>query len=264
MKSLLSLYAFCWISALAFGNVSKEDLFPFGVNNGDSIVPATDDGSSGIIQLHRPYYVGKNYYSSLFVNNDGGISFDNSINISTPVCSNPLPTAYSYFFAYWADSDTSQGLGGEVYYRESTDQDLLDKATAEIQAARPSTRNLKINAVFIATWHEVTFAGAADCNHTYQTAPRNTFQAVIAAVDTPKPLDYRSYLILNYNNVTWTTGRKSGGDCSGLGGEAARAGTHGILGYAYNVIAGSCTSDIINIAGTSNSNSPGKYVWKLE
>ena len=56
---------------------------------------------------------------------------------------------------YWADVDT-RGVG-DVYYRQTTDPNLLARATSEIRAAFPSSRNVTIRRLLIATWDNVGY-----------------------------------------------------------------------------------------------------------
>jgi len=257
MLSFLNVYAFFGIIALAFGSVSEQDLFPFGLDNDDSLLPADDDGFAGPIKLQNKFPFSYNNYNHLFVDNNGVISFDQGVTAFTPTCKG-LQSQQGLIFPYWADIDTSQGLGGAVYYRESNDSALIKKAAKEIQTAYPKLLSLQINSVFIATWYQAPFSGALACGYTNETAPRNTFQAILAANK------YSSYVIFYYASITWTTGRNSGGDCDGLGGSPARAGYDTGNGYDYYNIRHSCNDGILNITETSNYNSPGKWVLNLQ
>ena len=56
---------------------------------------------------------------------------------------------------YWADVDT-RGTGN-IYYRNTTDRSLLARATSEIRAAFPTSRNVDIKNLLIATWDGVGY-----------------------------------------------------------------------------------------------------------
>jgi len=76
---------------------------------------------------------------------------------------------------------------------------------------------------------------------------------------------FYSFAIFNYNNVTWTTGTASGGDrCTGLGGSPARAGFDFGDNRSLYTIPGSCTTSIVNLADTSNTNSMGNWVFRID
>ena len=54
---------------------------------------------------------------------------------------------------FWADIDTSRI--GRVFYRQTTDPSLLARATSEIRAAFPTSRNVTIINLLIVTWNSV-------------------------------------------------------------------------------------------------------------
>jgi len=46
---------------------------------------------------------------------------------------------------------------GNVFYHQTTDANLLARATYEIQSAFPTSSNLPIKNLFIATWNNVGY-----------------------------------------------------------------------------------------------------------
>ena len=56
---------------------------------------------------------------------------------------------------FWSDVDTSQEDGGVVWYRQTTDTILRQKALADIQRAYPAVSS--IDYLFIATWDHVRY-----------------------------------------------------------------------------------------------------------
>ena len=56
---------------------------------------------------------------------------------------------------YWANVDTRRT--GEIFYRQTTDPNLLARANSELQAAFPQSQNLSITNLLIATWFEVGY-----------------------------------------------------------------------------------------------------------
>ena len=46
---------------------------------------------------------------------------------------------------------------GQIFYRQSTDPNLLTRASREIQSAFPSSQNVTITNLLIATWDEVGY-----------------------------------------------------------------------------------------------------------
>ena len=88
------------------------------------------------------------------MNDNGVISFNSRYNVRTPL-SLPLSGTQQIIAPYWADVDT-RGTG-QVLYRQSTDPSLLARASREIQNAFPSSQNISITNLLIATWDEVGY-----------------------------------------------------------------------------------------------------------
>ena len=88
------------------------------------------------------------------INDNGVISFNSLYNVRTPL-SLPLNGTQQIIAPYWADVDT-RGTG-QIFYRQTTDPSLLARASREIQAAFPSSRNASIKNLLIATWDEVGY-----------------------------------------------------------------------------------------------------------
>lgn len=70
----------------------------------------------------------------------------------------PLGSNKRLVAPYWADIDTRNG--GDIWYRETTNSTLLQKASEEIQRIFPRQYNFKASWMFIGTWKEVAFFGA--------------------------------------------------------------------------------------------------------
>ena len=150
----------------------------------------SDDGSSGAIDITSVFgssgvnFFGHNY-TSLFVNNNGNITFNAPSGTYTPSAinaglNNPI------IAAFWADVDT-RGHGA-VYY----DLDASD-------------------GVMTITWDNVGY-------YSLGTNKLDSFQLVLINEGNGNfDIEYR------YGNIQWTTGSASGGS-NGLGGAPARAG----------------------------------------
>lgn len=70
----------------------------------------------------------------------------------------PLASKRRIIAPYWTDIDTNNG--GNIWYRESTNKSLLQKASYEIHELFPEYYNFQATWIFIATWDNVTFYGA--------------------------------------------------------------------------------------------------------
>ena len=59
---------------------------------------------------------------------------------------------------FWADVDTR--VAGKVFYRETSDLNLLKKATADVTTIYVRCKSFRAAWLLIATWYEVAFFGA--------------------------------------------------------------------------------------------------------
>ncbi|KAL4608607.1 alpha-tectorin [Arapaima gigas] len=225
-------------------------LYPFGQAYGDFETPKMDDGSSPEITLLIPFIFFNVPYRSIFVNNNGVISFNVQVSQFTPEAF-PLTDSRSFIAPFWAD--VHNGIRGDVYYRESTDPSLLERATLDVHKYFKTMTSFSATWVFIATWHQVTFYGGS------QTTPVNTFQAVLVS-------DGISYFAMfNYGEIAWSTGTASGGDpLTGLGGTTAQAGFNGgDISHFFN-LPGSRSNEVVNIEQTTNVNQPGRWLFRID
>ena len=95
-----------------------------------------------------------NLYPSLQVNNNGDISFTRPVSTYTPQTF-PLSGNLQLIAPDWADVDT-RGTGS-VWYRETTDTQLLARARDEIRAAFINQASFSPTSLFIATWDHVGY-----------------------------------------------------------------------------------------------------------
>ncbi len=240
--------------------VQLQDFFPHGPSNGDESmydkhINNLDDGFSPPIPLSHAFQFFGHSHSSLWVNINGGVSFNAPISAFTPNCSQ-LSTSSSMISPFWADVDLSAHRGF-IYYRQTTDANVLNKALTDVKTAFPSIANLApLQWAFVATWLNVSFFNDVECQSKHNKS--NTFQLALVTDGV------HSFAIFNYNQIQWTTGTASGApNCSGLGGTPARAGFDNGEGQ-MSIIPGSCNQTILNLASKSaGSNTPGKYVFQV-
>ena len=62
---------------------------------------------------------------------------------------------HKFFAPFWADFDITGT--GDIYYRQTSDLDLLDRATREINNAFSVSEEFSITSLFIATWDAVGY-----------------------------------------------------------------------------------------------------------
>uniref|UniRef100_A0A663LSS3 Sushi, nidogen and EGF like domains 1 n=1 Tax=Athene cunicularia TaxID=194338 RepID=A0A663LSS3_ATHCN len=222
-----------------------------GTTGGDAATRKQDDGGSELRPLSIPFPFFGAGHTGLYVNNNGIISFLKEVSQFTPVAF-PISKDRRVVAAFWADVDNRRA--GDVYYRESTEQPILERASRDIVQYFPEFPGFSAQWVFIATWYRVTFFGGSSFS------PVNTFQIVLI---TDGKL---SFTIFNYESITWTTGMhaSSGGDFAGLGGIAAQAGFNAGDGKRYFNIPGSRTDDIADVEMTTNVGIPGRWVFRID
>lgn len=250
MKTLYTFLLLAVGSALPYLAASQKAslLYPYGKDQGDSENPKDDDGNSPEISIQTPYsFYGKKYYS-VFVNNNGVVSFGKNVSQYTPDPF-PLDEGVPFVAPYWADVDNV--IAGNIFWRQTQDPALLSQFTADISRYFPDISFTPIW-MFFATWEGVAYFGSA-------SDKANTFQAVLA---TDEKI---SFIMLNYADIQWTTGIASDGDpMTGLGGIPAQAGFDSGDKKNYYNIPGSRTPEILNIGNTTNVGEPGRWVFQVD
>ena len=88
------------------------------------------------------------------MNTNGVISFKDSVEEFTPVTF-PTANGQPMIAPYWADVDTRNG--GEVFYRQSSNVELFQRATNDVKRFFPGKfPSFQASWVFIATWQNVS------------------------------------------------------------------------------------------------------------
>jgi hypothetical protein len=199
-------------------------------------LPANDDGSTPVDLPFTLNFFGAEY-SSLFVNNNGNVTFDEALGEYTPF---DFTTSGTPMIApFLADVDTTGDGSGEVQYGETT----VDGKTA-----------------FCVNWVNVGYYGS-------HTDKLNSFQLLL--VDQGSG-DFD--IVMNYDKVQWETGDASGGT-GGFGGTPAAVGwANGDGDEGHFVLrAGSFTSGGLLdsntstglVRGSANSAQLGRYAYQV-
>ncbi len=197
---------------------------------GEYELAANDDGSTGRIDLTGIFgasgfdFFGS-LYTGLYLNNNGNVTFSNSLSSFTP---GQIGGGTSAIIApFWADVDT-RGTGSVYYDLDSTSQ------------------------TFTATWDQVGYFNSA-------TDKKNTFQLQIHKVSSGW-----FEIIFRYKDVQWTTGNASGGT-GGLGGTVARAGFSAGNGEDYfELSASGVQNSVLQLENsTGNTGSAGVYAFNV-
>lgn len=179
---------------------------------GEGQLTRNDDGSTGVINITSVFGPGGlNFFgaqrSSLYVNNNGNITFTSSNGTYTP---NAITAGFNnpIIAPYWGDVDTRSGTVAPSPGGTSTGTNLtwydLDP----------------VNRTFTVTWDDVGYYSA----HTDKV---NAFQLQLIGLGNG---DFD--IVFRYEDITWTTGDASGG-FQGLWGSVARAGYSSGNGMNY-------------------------------
>ncbi len=202
---------------------------------GTNYLSGNDDGSSPNIPLPFQVNFFGNVYNSVFVNNNGNITFNGPVGSYTPTA---FPVSSQPMIApFWGDVDTRCGSCGLTYYAGTLPS--------------PGTTDGR----FTVTWNDTGYYS----NHSDLT---NNFQmTLLERTDTGLgnfDIEFR------YDRLTWTTGDASGG-AGGFGGTPAQAGYDAGNGVDYFTLPGSRTPGVLQLDDLSNvsADTPGLWYFNI-
>lgn len=195
-----------------------------------------DDQSSSLLGIGFSVNFFGATYNSLYVNNNGNVSFGNPLSAFTPDPFGQGNIRTPMIAPYWGDVDTRASNGGHVYYSATANQ-------------------------FVATWHNVGY-------YDTQSNKLNDFQLVLTRRNDTDQVDQLAGnfdIEFRYNRLEWTTGSASGGS-NGLGGIPAQAGYDAGRVIDPNgdnafTLPGSRTGDVLDLVDSSNTGTDG--LWRF-
>jgi len=231
---------------------------PFGQAAGDTRLPANDDGSSQSISLRVPFPFFGVPQLTLFVNNNGNITFTSSLPDFTPFV---FPSGNKVIAPYFADVDTTgppdvsgDGLD-DVYFSERTNQSDLRGISTIVNKAFGGA--FAATSAFVATWDHVGY-------YSSNVDKLNTFQVVLTTNGV------QSFVIFHYldNGMQWEAGDADGGVGGfipiGGTGTSAAAGFDAGDNVNFFTITGSLMPGISTILHNgSNISVPGQWVFQV-
>ena len=213
-----------------------------GFSNSGSLA-ANDDGSSAAIPIGFTINFYGTNFSSVFVNNNGNVTFDQGYGTYTPY---GLTNVVAYIMApFFADVDT-----------RATNSQVVTWGSDTING-RPA---------FGVNWINVGYYNS-------QGDKLNSFQLVLINRSDIAPGDFD--MEFNYNRILWETGSaSSSGGVNGFGGKSAAVGfSNGSLlpGTSYQMPGSMAPGSFLDsnpttglIYGQQNSGGvPGRYVWRV-
>uniref|UniRef100_A0A3B3CS42 Uncharacterized protein n=1 Tax=Oryzias melastigma TaxID=30732 RepID=A0A3B3CS42_ORYME len=214
-----------------FAGVHSSSLYGFYAT------PQSDDGSSPQITLQKPFFYFDQRYNSIYVNNNGHLTFTSSYWSYTPQRF-PLYGSMDIIAPFWTDLNNAEG--GSILYNQYTSGSVLQQATQDINIYFP---NLSFSAecVFVATWYEVAYLG--------NPGSSVTFQAVLISGG------QHSFLLMNYGVIDSTE-------------RTVQAGYDTINSYYHLTIPGSFSSSATGVNSTfshgSNVNVTGRWAFQVD
>lgn len=143
-------------------------MYPFGIQYADKHLPPNDDFSSDEIALRVPVIFFTTPFRSIYVNMNGHVSFDSEVPGYQG--DKVLPFGIKLIAPFLADVDTR--AVGRVYYRETSEENLLSRAAADIQSHFFGQVLFRPRSLFIVTWDRVGY-------YNQQNDKVNTFQLVL-------------------------------------------------------------------------------------
>lgn len=202
-----------------------------------NVLARNDDGSTGSVAIgFNIDFYGLAAQSTLFVNNNGNVTFSGPLATFTPF--GLLTSAVPIIAPFFADVDTRNAASDVVRY---------------------GTGSIGGRNVFGVNWINVGyFPSAANLLNSFQLII--TDRSDVAAGD----FDFE----FNYDQVSWETGSASGG-VGGFGGSPARAGWTDGGATDFEFVGSGVTRALIDggpnalIAGSLNSNVMGQYIFRV-
>lgn len=215
-----------------------SELYPFGQQNGNTSVQKIDDGSSSKVEININFPFFNSSFSSLYVNSNGGISFNTPFRAYTPAPF-PLSSNIAMVTPYWCDIDIRNG--DDIWYYQTIDKQLIQTASRDVRKMFPSLTDFDANWLFVATWDNVTYFGAVN----EELNKRNTFQTLLITNGR------QSFAVFLYNKIEWI-------------GNRAQVGFDAGDGVNFLAINESRTAAVINVTLLSNVGVPGKFAFRLD
>lgn len=227
------------IAAAAMLVVAASSAFAGAVHNAGlftNTLARNDDGSTGLVSIGFNANFFGTTYNQLFVNNNGNVTFNNSMGTFTPfaLTTNSFPIIAPFF----ADVDTRNALSGVTQYGAAT---------------------LGGRAVFGVNWIDVGyFSRQADKTNSFQLVLTDRSDTGVGNFD----------IEFNYDRISWETGSASGGT-NGFGGTSAGAGYTDGGANDFEFVGSRVNRAFLDsnpnglIYGSRNSQVAGQYIFNV-
>jgi hypothetical protein len=233
----------CLLAGAALSLPASQSAWAGAVLTGfdSNTLPADDDGSTGVISLPFSIDFYGTTYNSLFINNNGNLTFNEAQSTYTPYGVGSSYVGQPIIAPFFADVDT-----------RGTGSGLTSWGTGTYDGYQ---------AIGV-TWPGVGYYAA-------ETDKLNTFQVLL--VDRPDLGTGDFEIVFNYDQIQWETGGASGG-VDGLGGTSAAVGFSNGTGDAgtYYQFDGSLVNGALidggpnSLTGHTNDGVLGQYTFLVE
>jgi hypothetical protein len=203
-----------------------------------------DDISATVEFIFRFKFFDK-YYPYLIISSNGYCSFDFTsllLTNSKPVRFPIKDRTKSIITPFWSDID-NRGLGGDIYYHQTTNALELRKIACDIQKSFKTFSNYKPLFALIVTWYKVRSFEARTKDIT------NTFQLVLTTNG------FYSFAIYNYGNMNWPQPSFE---------QPFQAGFNLGDGIIYNSMPQSFTHNVSSLHTDSNVGIPSKWIFRVD
>ncbi|KAL6460893.1 hypothetical protein MHYP_G00308590 [Metynnis hypsauchen] len=127
--------------------------YPYGAGIGDTVNGQIDDGSSSAISLLRPFVFFGRAYSTIYVNTNGHLTFDQPWYSYTPY-QFPAHGGRGLIAPFWTDLDNRNN--GVISYKQYSSGSVLTQATQNINQYFPQLQ-FTATSVLVATWDRVAY-----------------------------------------------------------------------------------------------------------
>nr|XP_022918931.1 nidogen-2-like [Onthophagus taurus] len=205
-------------------------------------LPKGDDVSEEVPLIQPITFYGTKY-RTIFVNNNGLLSFQHDIRT---FYNYEFPLAYPLLAPLYSNVDTK--AAGRVIYLETDDFESIDRATSDIRDSFLDADMFDPTSIFIVTWEDVGY-------HVNGTDKTNTFQVALISDNDDTYVEF----LYPENGIQWLQGT---GDGSGLPDARAQAGIIAPDGRYY-LLPGSGSERIRNLERLSNRGLPGQWMFKI-
>lgn len=229
-----------WVAPMLMLGAVESALGGFIVPGFNSnTLPANDDGSTGLVSIGFSANFFGTTYTSLYVNNNGNVTFSGPLSTFTPFgLTGTLTPIIAPFFG---DVDTRGAGSGLTKY---------------------GTGTYAGHTAFGVTWENVGY-------YFFGTNKLNSFQLIMVDRSDTGAGNFDFYF--NYGQIQWETGDASGGS-NGLGGSSAHAGFSngsGDPGTSYEIAGSGVNGAFLDSNGTSglihtsNIGVAGQYLFTV-